>query len=99
MSKKEKEICDRIRNAFEKLFCLRSNLGNDNIISRLKARSENGYEFWRSGVKTDVENYILWSEIDSGFGLNRVAHPHEELSGVPPSPSSWMDSKSYPKIK
>ena len=45
MSKKEREICDRIRNAFEKLFCLRSNLGNDNIISRLKARSENGYEF------------------------------------------------------
>ena len=35
----------RIRNAFAKLFCLRSNLGNDNVTSRLKDRSENGYEF------------------------------------------------------
>ena len=34
-----------IRNAFAKLFCLRSNLGNDSITSRLEDRSENGYEF------------------------------------------------------
>ena len=36
----------RIRNAFEELFCLRSNLRNDDLINAyLKARSGNGYGF------------------------------------------------------
>ena len=34
----------------------------------LKARSENGYEFWRSGLKTGVEKHIFWSETGSGGG-------------------------------
>ena len=54
----------RIRNGFEEFFCLRSNLSNDNIISAN-----------RPGLKTDVENYIFWSERGSGF---------RELGGTPP---------------
>ena len=56
----------QIRNGIEELFCLRANLSNDNIISAWKARSENGYGFSRSCLKTGVENYIFWSEIGSG---------------------------------
>ena len=33
MSKKERKKNMRIRNEFEELFCSRSNLSNDNIIS------------------------------------------------------------------
>ena len=54
----------RIRNGFEELFCLRSNLSSDKIISA-----------HRPGLKKDVENYIFWSEIGSGFG---------EPGGTPP---------------
>ena len=43
----------RILNGFEEFFCLPSNLSNDDIIS---AFSEIGYGFWRSGLKTGVEN-------------------------------------------
>ena len=32
------------------------------------SRSENGYEFSRSGLKMGVENDIFWSEVGSGFG-------------------------------
>ena len=32
-NEKERKKNMRIRNGFEELFCLRSNLGNDNIIS------------------------------------------------------------------
>ena len=39
------------------------------------ARSENWYGFYRSGLKTGVENDIFWSEIGSGFG---------EPGGTPP---------------
>ena len=39
------------------------------------ARSENGYGFQRSGLKTGVEIYIFWSEIRSGIG---------EPGGTPP---------------
>ena len=49
----------RIRNAFEEIFCLRSNLKNDEIIS---AKS--------LGLKTTLENDIFWPEIGSGFGEN-----------------------------
>ena len=53
----------RIRNGFEEFLCLSANLSNDNIIFSLKPRSENGYGFWKSGLKTGVKNYIFWSEI------------------------------------
>ena len=52
MSKKEREICD-FKMDLKNFFCLRSNLRNDNIIC-LKARSENGYGFWRSSLKTHL---------------------------------------------
>ena len=52
MSKKEREICD-FKMDLKNFFCLRSNLTNDNIIC-LKARSENGYGFWRSSLKTHL---------------------------------------------
>ena len=68
-----------IRNAFEEFFCLRSNLSNDDVIFCLKDRSENGYGFYKSCLKTDVENDICWSEIGSGFG---------EPGGTPPLKSS-----------
>ena len=51
-----------LKNFFKHNFCL-------------KARSENGYGFLRSGLQTGVENYIFWSEIESGFG---------EPGGTPP---------------
>ena len=62
----------RIRNGFEEVFCLRSNLTNDKIISA-----------HGPVLKTGVENYIFWSEIGSGLE-NRAAHPHLEFQGVPP---------------
>ena len=34
----------------------------------IQQRSENGYVFQSSGLKTGVENGIFWSEIGSGFG-------------------------------
>ena len=46
----------RILNGFEEFFCLPSNLSSDDIIS---AFSEIGYGFWRSGLKTSVENGIF----------------------------------------
>ena len=67
VEKKEK-FSMQIRNGIEEFFCLRANLSNDNIISAWKARSENGYGFSRSCLKTGGENYIFWSEIESGFG-------------------------------
>ena len=47
----------RIRNEFEKFFCLRSNLSNENLIYAL-----------RPGLKTGMDYYIFWSETESGFG-------------------------------
>ena len=53
----------------------------------LKARSENGYRFKRSGLKTVVENDVIWSEIGSGFGepggtptKNSQEFPHHQIS-------------------
>ena len=48
-----------------------------------KTRSKNGYGFLRSSLKTGVENYIVWSEIGSGF---------EEPGGTPPT----KNSQEYP---
>ena len=62
----------RIRNVFYEFFGLHSNLSNNFC---LKTRSENGYEFQRSGLKTGMENYIFWSEVGSGLG---------EPGGTPP---------------
>ena len=72
----------QIWNECEEFFCSCFNLSNNNLISALKARSENGYGFKRSGRKTGVENDIFWSEIGSGF---------EEPDGTPPLriPSSY----------
>ena len=43
---KERKRNMRIRNGFEELFCLRSNLSNDSIISAQRsARSEKGMDF------------------------------------------------------
>ena len=54
----------RIRNAFEEIFCLRSNLSNDEIISAE-----------RPGLKTGVENDIFGAGIGSGFGEPGGAPP------------------------
>ena len=60
-------------NGFAYLFCLRSNLSNDNIISTR-----------RPGLKTSMENDILVG-LKSGQDLiNRAAHPHQEFPGVTP---------------
>ena len=48
-----------------------------------KVRSENGYEFLRPGLKTGVENGIVWSEIGSGFG-DAGGTPPQKFQGVPP---------------
>ena len=71
MNKNEIEICEFEMHS-KNFFGLHSNLSN-NVC--LKTRSENGYEFQRSGLKTGVENYIFWSEVGSGFG---------EPGGTPP---------------
>ena len=69
MSKKERDICEFEWN-LRKLFCCCSNLTN-----YLHARFENGYGFYRPDLKTGVENDIIRSEIESGFG---------EPGGTPP---------------
>ena len=73
MSGKEREICELemdLKNIF--VFGLIKVL----ITKFLpKTRSKNGYGFQRSSLKTGVENYIVWSEIGSGF---------EEPGGTPP---------------
>ena len=63
----------RIRNGFEEFFCVRSNLGNCEIISAQ-----------RPGLKTGVENDTFWSEI--GSVENRAAHPHQDFPGLIPPP-------------
>ena len=58
-----------------KIFCLRSNLSNDNISSAERPGLKTGSGFQWCGLKTGVENDIFWSEIGSGFG---------EPGGTPP---------------
>ena len=75
----------RIRNGFEEFFSLRSNLSYDNIYFFLKARSENGYGFYGSGLKkTGVENDIFGSEIGSGFGGPGGTTPTKNSQEYPP---------------
>ena len=65
----------RIRNGFEEFVFLPSNL---------KARSENGYGFERSRLKTGAENNTFWSEIGSGFGEQGGTPPPRILRSSPP---------------
>ena len=75
---RKKEKCADSKWNLRNLFCCCSNQGNF-----LDARSENGYGFYRLGLKTGVKNDIIWSEIRPGLE-NRAAHPHREFPGVPP---------------
>ena len=81
MSKKEREICE-----FEmdlKNFCLCSNQSNDNIIPA-----------YGPGLKTSMDfRGLVWERVwkITYFGLKKgqdleslVAHPHQEIPGVPP---------------
>ena len=77
MSEKEREICG-FEMEFKKSFCCCSDQGNF-----LDARSENGYGFYRLGLKSGVKNDIIWSEMGSGLE-NQAAHLHQEIPGVPP---------------
>ena len=61
---------------FWKCFCLRSNLSNDGRISAL-----------RPGLKTGVENDIIFCLKYRQDLEKRAAHPYQEFSGVPPPPS------------
>ena len=73
-----------IQNAFDRIFSLHSNLRN----FCLKARSEKGFGFQRSGLKTGVENDIFWPEIGSGFGETGGTLPPKFLRSTPPHPGA-----------
>ena len=79
MSKKERDVCEFEWN-LRKLFCCCSNLSNDDGPNYLHARFENGYGFYRPGLKTGVENDIIRSDLESGFG---------EPGGTPPPPQEF----------
>ena len=53
MNKKEVEICE-FELHLEIFFVCALNLTNDDVFFCLKTRSENGYGFWRSGLKTGL---------------------------------------------
>ena len=72
MSKKEIETCE-FEMDLKNFFFLRSNQGNDNIISA-----------YRPGLKTGVGNYILWSEIGSRFGAPGGTPPPKIPRSTPP---------------
>ena len=73
MSKKERETWE-FERGLKNFFSLCSNPSEDNIISAL-----------RPSLKTGVENYILWSEIRSGFREPGGGH------------TLTKDSKEYPQ--
>ena len=33
--------------------------------------------------RSEKGNYIFWSEVGSGFGLNPTTHPHQKFRGLP----------------
>ena len=82
----------RTRNRFEELFCLRSCLSNDNIISAE-----------RPGLKTGVGNYIFWSGKGSGVGEPggtpppRIPRstPSSRPPGYLPCLQEWKSMKGY----
>ena len=49
-----------------------------------KVKSENGYGFFRPGLKTGVENGICWSEIGSGIGDSGGTPPPKIPRSTPP---------------
>jgi len=51
-----------------------------------KVRSENGYGFFRPGLKMGVGNGIFWSEIGSGFGDAGSTPPPKIPRSTPPPP-------------
>ena len=69
-----------------RIFCLPSNLSNDNISSAERPGLKTGSGFQWCGLKTGVENDIFWSEIGSGFG---------EPGGTPPI----KISQEYPRAQ
>ena len=73
MSKQERDICKfewNLRN----LFCCCPNLSNDD-----------GHNYnYMPGLKTGVENDIIWSEIESGFGEPGGTPPPRILRCTPP---------------
>ena len=81
----------RIRKGFEDFFAY-AQLSN----FCLKVRSDNGCGFWRSGLKTAVENYIFWSEeVEEGQDLK-----NEEPGGTtknyqeyPPPPKTRAETR------
>ena len=64
----------RIRNGLN-IFCLRSNLSNDNIISAQ-----------RPGLKTGVENYTFWGLNWLGFEEPGGTSPPMIPRSTPPPP-------------
>ena len=53
------------------------------------------------GLKTDVENDILWSEMGQDL-QDQAAHSHQEFQGVPPEGSHclWNGLKySFPRVR
>ena len=49
---------------------------------------------FRSGLKTDVENDIFWSEIGSGFGEPGGTAP-PRIPRSTPSPRVYIHSRAY----
>ena len=68
-------------------FCLRSNLGNGNIISAHGPGPKTGMDFrgvvWKRVWKIAVFGLKWGQDLE-----NRVAHPHYEFPGIPPPPLS-----------
>ena len=64
-------------------FCLRSNLGNGNIISAHGPGPKTGMDFrgvvWKRVWKIAVFGLKWGQDLE-----NRVAHPHYEFPGIPP---------------
>ena len=86
MIKKEIEICE-VEFAFEEIFCLRSILSNDDIISA-----------WRKGLKTGMDfRGLIWKRVwkRTFFVWNRVRiwrigrhNPTKNSQEYPPDPTS-----------
>ena len=76
----------RNRNGFEELFCLRSNLSNDNhIITALRPSLKTGMDCRDLVCKRVWKITFFWSEIGQGQDLeNRAADPQQEFPGVIP---------------
>ena len=84
----------RIRSAFGEIFCLRSNLRNEDITSALTPGLKTVKDFRGRGLKTTgVENGIFWSEIGSGFGEPGCTTPPRIPRSTPPPPDRKLQDK------